>query len=219
MKKSFSLYFVFYLIFTLMIVFTTNSYAESEPNFSSQKRENRYNLSLKGGAYFPTDDLDEFDTGFYGELSFTQYIAQYLALEAGVGYFETEYNDSVPGLVSGSIEIYAIPIIANIKGVIPFEYGEFALGAGVSGYYVNYDVDLDIVGLGSSSDSDDDFIWGAQVLSSLHVDIAENFFLGLEGKYIFTEDAEVGGNLHGLPFSGDFNLNGFIATGVLGFRF
>jgi outer membrane protein W len=193
--------------------------SSSPPKFVPHKREARYNLSLKAGVYFPTDDLEEADNGFYGEISFNHYITKYIALETGLGYFQVDYDESVSGLGSSTEDIYAIPIIANIKGVIPFEYGEFSLGAGLSGYYVNYDADVNLTGFGSSTVSDDDFIWGFQLLSSLNFNIAETFFLGLEGKYIFTEDAEIEGSIFGVPVSAEFNLNGFIATGVLGFRF
>jgi hypothetical protein len=44
--------------------------SSSPPKFVPHKREARYNLSLKAGVYFPTDDLEEADNGFYGEISF-----------------------------------------------------------------------------------------------------------------------------------------------------
>ena len=45
--------------------------SSTPPKFVRQKREERFNLSFKGGVYIPTDDLEDGDNGFYGEISFT----------------------------------------------------------------------------------------------------------------------------------------------------
>ena len=133
------------------------------------------------------------------------------------GYFETE-NKGRGAIVGSSYnekaEIYAIPIITNVKGIVPFKYGEIFLGVGFVGYYVNGELDV-----GPYSASDDDYIFGGQILGGLNFDINEGFFLGLEGKYIITQDAELANNTGPLRGWAEFNLNGFIATGVLGFRF
>ena len=88
------------------------------------------------------------------------------------------------------------------------------MGVGFVGYYVYGELDV-----GPYSASDDDYIFGGQILGGLNFDINEGFFLGLEGKYIFTQDAELADNTGSLRGWAEFNLNGFIATGVLGFRF
>jgi len=181
---------------------------------TSDKHETPYYIAFKGGVYHPTDDLEDFDDGFYGEISLNSYFSKYLAFEIGVGYFETEYkaNGFILGIpYSEKDDIYAIPMITNVKGIVPLKFGELFLGAGVSGYYVHGDVDVNIPGVISVSGNADDYIFGAQFLGGLNINITDTLILGLEGKYIITQDADLDGI--------EFNLNGFIATGVLGFRF
>lgn len=189
---------------------------------TSVQREKPNYVAFKGGVYTPTDDLEDFDNGFYGEISINSYFSEYFAFEIGVGYFETEYNESGTAFgyaYSGKIDIYSIPIITNLKGIVPFKYGELFLGAGLSAYYVYGDLDGDVPSLISISASDDDFIFGAQLLGGLNINITDGAFIGLEGKYIFTQDAELKKNIAGIPFEVEFNLNGYIVTGVIGFRF
>jgi opacity protein-like surface antigen len=64
---------------------------------------------------------------------------------------------------------------------------------------------------GQISVDDSDAIWSLQFIGGLDFDLTESFFVGIEGKYLITDDAEVG------PF--EFNLNGYFVSGVLGFRF
>jgi len=208
MRKS--LYVIFCLFFAPLIILTTNTYADADNS------DNPWYLALKGGIYKPDNDLDDYDTGFYGEIALNRYLSKHFALEAATGYFETENseNGTVLGLNwSANQEIYVIPLTLSIKGILPYKLSEAYLGAGVGGYYVYSDLDYSIQGLVSDSDSDDDIILGAQVFGGFSFNVTDTILLGLEGKYIFTEKAD----LHGADDGS--NLNGFIGTGFLGFRF
>ena len=134
------------------------------------------------------------------------YLSKNFATEVCAGYFETENN-----FYNGKVEIYAIPLSTNVKGIVPFKYGEFFLGAGFVGYTVHAKLDV-----GPDSESDYDYIFGGQFLGGFNFDINDTFFFGIEGKYMITQDVKFEGDLSDVR---EFNLNGFIATGVLGFRF
>ena len=64
---------------------------------------------------------------------------------------------------------------------------------------------------GNFSLDDSASIWSLQFIGGMNFDINESFFIGIEGKYLVTDDAEIG------PF--EFNLDGYFVSGVLGFRF
>jgi opacity protein-like surface antigen len=227
MKNSFRLAFGFILICATLIILPLNSYSETaqplnketENVYRSNRVEKPYYLAFKAGLYEPTDDLEDFDNGFYGEIALNQYINSDFAVEFAVGYFQTDYSESGSYRnisYSGDIDIYTIPITISLKGIIPFEYFELYAGGGIGGYYVDGDIDVRVAGVGSVSDDDDDFIIGGQLFAGLGFDITDKFVVGIEGKYIFTDDAE----MRVLQSeSVEFNLNGYIITGVIGFRF
>ena len=62
----------------------------------------------------------------------------------------------------------------------------FGIGAGVSYNYMKIDVDID-----ENSGDADDWLLGGQVFADLTYKIGAWFF-GVNGKYQFTEDIEVG---------------------------
>jgi outer membrane protein W len=178
---------------------------------------------IKGGAYFPTGDLDdtEFDTGFNGEVAYGYYFQRNLALEIGVGYFETEasFSSTVAGLpISEKDEIWVIPVTLTAKGVTSAEGFELYVGVGAGAYFVDFEADLTIAAVEDSIDDDDVLIGGILVLGA-NVDITSNVFVGVEGKYLLTNDAEFEGAVFGVPVMVETDINGFTLTGNLGIRF
>jgi hypothetical protein len=53
----------------------------------------------------------------------------------------------------------------------------------------------------------------------VHYNITPRFFVGAETKYLWTNDAKLKGDILTVPVEVKFNLNGIIATAVLGLRF
>jgi opacity protein-like surface antigen len=183
-------------------------------NAPSYKPEDPYFIAFKGGIYHPTGDLDDYDTGFYGEIALNGYFSPNFALEAGIGYFETSDSGDDVGLGRTiDQDIYVIPLTVSLKGIMPFKVGEVYLGAGIGGYYVNSDLNLTFHGQTSDMGSDDDFTLGFQLFGGLDYNITDKVFIGFEGKYIYTDEAEVHNGI------AEFNLNGIFATGIFGFRF
>lgn len=172
-------------------------------------------VALKAGIYSPsgTFDLDNFNggqrthfdskTGFNGEIAIGHYFLPFLALELGAGYFESKGS---PAAEPGEIKLKVVPLIATGKVFIPlgmFEpYGLFGVGA--------YITDLDVSG------NSDDFRGSTKITYGLHagagfnINVTDNVFLGVEGKYLWAKPS-FGGQ--------DIKLNGFTTTANLGLRF
>jgi opacity protein-like surface antigen len=181
-------------------------------------------ITVKAGIYTPTDDLDDFDPGFNGELSFGHYFSPKFAVEAGVGYFETEesfssFDPFVFGFFTEDDEVTSIPITVTAKAVYPAESFELYLGGGVGLYFTDFESDVQSSVLGSGSFDDDDTLFGAHFLVGANVDASEIIFVGAEGKYVWTERAETRGTVLGVPVEIDSNLSGYTITGNVGLRF
>lgn len=105
-------------------------------------------LSGKFGAFFPNNDTDGlryFKTGLSGELAFGVKPIPYLAIEAGVGYYEPkdakrtfdEYNSSSDwSFEKDTINIDVLPVTMTLKGILPLFKNrvEMFVGGG-AGYY------------------------------------------------------------------------------------
>ncbi len=208
--------------FTILVLSITFIFFSS---FSAMGQEKPSYITIKAGIYTPTDDLDDadFDTGFNGEISFGHYFSPNFALEAGVGYFETDasFSGYIPfvGFASEDDEVTAIPITLTGKGVYPGEGFELYLGAGVGVYFANFEADASVSGLGSFSFEDDDTVFGFHFLLGANFNLTEVVFLGVEWKYILTEEGKAKDTFLGVPVTLEANLNGYTITGNLGFRF
>ena len=194
----------------------------------AQERSNGYEnkmnyIAIKGGIYSPTDDIEDFDTGFNGEIAINRYLSQYFALEAAAGYYRTSYSEN--GLVfgipySGDIDINIIPVTATGKGIIPFDFGEVYAGIGGGLYFVSGHLDANASNVVKISSSATDSVWGMHFLGGISFDITDSFFVGVEGKYILTEGAELEDEIYGMEVKyPEFNLNGYTVSALLGFRF
>ena len=102
-------------------------------------------LALKGGIYSPSSsyDLDNFNadnrehldskTGFAGEIAVGHYLLPILAIEFGVGYFESEGS---PLASPGETKLKVVPLLATGKVFLPLgpiePYGLFGIGAYIS---------------------------------------------------------------------------------------
>ncbi len=206
------------IVFLLAVVFMVSAPTTS---FAEHKKWDGY-LSFKGGAYFPTGDLDDydFDNGFNGEILLGMYVNKNLALEFGGGYFQTDASFS-EGAFWEEDDVWVIPVIVNIKGVLPLKSVELFGGGGLGLYFANIDVKGYDPLIGPFSVDDDDAIFGGHLLVGFNIDLSDKVFIGVEGKYIFTADnrffceqvscSEIS--------CAKINLDGLTLIGGLGFRF
>ena len=215
MKKYFRWCLMFSLIFTFVSIPTINSYAENN--------EKQNYMTFKAGIYYPeSGDYEDFDTGFNGEISIGHYFSPNAALEFGIGYFDLEWSDigyEWPiGNWSDKGEITTIPITVTLKGIIPFKRGELYGGAGIGVYLVEGEVDVNSDLIDFKVD-DDDVTFGPHVLIGFNIDISQNVFIGVEGKYTWAEEAEFEETILDQKVEIITELDGLICTFNVGFRF
>jgi opacity protein-like surface antigen len=174
------------------------------------ERKGSYFL-VKPGAYFPTGDLQDsgFDTAFTGELAIGTYYNPNLAFEGGVGYFRSSASGGSAGSSVDS-HIWVIPVTATLKGVLPFRGGEVTVGGGMGVYFATMETKVSGPSV-NFSEEDSGAVFGGHALVGVSVDISPSMFIGAEGKYIVTTKATF--------LDTKTNLNGFMVTGVLGYRF
>lgn len=173
-------------------------------------------VALKGGIYSPSSSyhLRDFNsgnslanldskTGFAGEVAFGHYFLPMVAVELGAGYFQSKGS---PAADPGEARLKVVPLVATGKVLLPlgiFEpYGLFGIGA--------YITDLDVDGNAGNFNGSTEITYGLHAGAGFNIDIQENMFLGVEGKYLWAEPSFGGQHLE---------LDGFITTAQIGFRF
>ena len=194
------------LLAVFLIGLATRARAEEQPaNY----------LMLKGGIYSPSTshDIENFNggstshldskTGFAGEVAVGHYFLPFLAVELGGGYFESKGS---PAAEPGAARLKVVPLVATAKLLLPlgpFEpYGLFGAGA----YITRLDLD------GNSGDfrGSTDVTYGLHAGAGFNVNLSKEFFVGVEGKYLWAEPSFGGQHVR---------LDGFITTADLGLRF
>jgi len=195
----------------------------SLPFFAMAADESNY-LVFKGGAYSPqSDDLEDLDTGFNGEISFGHYFNQNFALEVGIGYFETDGSfsgfDAILGNWTEDDEITAIPLTLTAIGISPLGdkvelFGK--LGIGVC--YVDGESDISLGVMGNVSFDDTDTTFGFHIGCGANFDITQNSFFRIEGKHLWAS-SEFEDTVLGVPIELDADLDGFTFTANIGIRF
>jgi opacity protein-like surface antigen len=178
-----------YLIFVLLIICPCLSHAKDQQNY----------ITLKPGMIFFTGDIKhEHPSGFYSELGFGHFIHPNIALEGGVGYF----HDGV----SHGNDIRGVPVTVTIKGVYPMQNFQPFVGGGVGLFFTKYEGILNGIRV-----HDRDTVLGGHVLIGADVRISRVFFVGFEGRYLITSNA----NYDGVKV----NLNGFAPMLRIGVAF
>ena len=182
-------------------------------------------IAFKPGIYSPqSSDLDGFDTGFNGEIAFGYRFNPNIAAEFGIGYFNTEGEETVGGTYVGrDFDIDVYPITFTFKAILPYKKWEFfgLAGGGVYityGPYNDYDYDYDNHHYHDYyyydyDDYDYDVRLGGYLGAGIHYNITRKIFVGVEGKYLWTDKVK----LEDLGLK--FNMDGIIATAVFGIRF
>jgi opacity protein-like surface antigen len=157
----------------------------------------------KLGGFFPmASDVDNFDSGFNGEVSIGRYLAPGFAVEGGIGYFETK------GRINGTAvdrDVEVIPLTFSVRGTIPYGPWEAYGMAGIGVYFVDDKLSSPV---GSASDSAADI--GLHLGLGGKYTLPNNVFFGLEGKYVWLSTS---------TFGNDTRLDGAVLTANVGYRF
>jgi hypothetical protein len=183
-------------------------------------------LTFKPGIYSPqSSDLDGFDTGFNGEIVLGCLFHPNMALEFGIGYFNTEGEITVVGATSvgrEKFDIDVIPVTFTLKAILPYKKWEF-FGLGGVGLYIvpgGYNVgDYYYDGYYYNYDDDYDVVFGGYLGGGIHYNITPRIFLGVEGKYLWTDKVDFKVGDFGVPLGVKLKMDGIIATAVIGIRF
>lgn len=173
----------------------------------------------KMGIYSPqSNDLEGFDNGFNGEIALGHYFNRSLAGEVGLGYFSTGgsfygYN-GYDGYYSDDISFDVVPVTVSLKPVLPLNrYVEIYGIGGIGAYFVNATIETTGQYTGRYSVSDDKTVFGAHLGGGMTFNVDKRLFFGAETKYLWA-DVDFNGNLEG-----HVDLNGFIFTANIGYRF
>ena len=205
---------ILFLILAVALIGTSSPASAEERAATAEGYPANYVL-LKGGMYSPSDnfDLDNFnggqtthfdsETGFAGEVAVGHYFLPILAVELGVGYFESEGS---PAAQPGETKLRVVPVVATGKAFLPlgiFEpYGLFGIGAYIS--------DLNVKGNTGNFRGNTEITFGLHAGAGFNINLHNHMFIGLEGKYLWAEPS-FGGQ--------DVNVDGFITTANIGFRY
>lgn len=175
-------------------------------------------FAVKAGIYSPQEKWDvldagvfeySLDIGFNGELVYGHYFSRNWALELGIGYFQTSGDDTSFDVKSKS-SIDVMPLTVAIKGIIPADKFEIYGIGGIGAYFVWADEKLNGVKF-----SDEDILFGGFLGAGINYNITPTAFLGLEGKYLWTDKT----SLSDSGWRQKHKLDGWLATFNVGFRF
>jgi outer membrane protein W len=191
--------------------------------FSSFGQEYVNDLALKAGIYAPNGNLDDFDVGFSGELAYGRYVAPNLKMELGLGYFECDgsFDRLKTGLgqVSEENELSVIPITVTAKVVLPSNTWEAFGGVGFGFYLADFKSQVNRSSLGSFTLDDSDTAFGAHFVAGANYNFSKRWYIGFEGKYVFTTKVRFEGTASGSPVAAKGDLDGMLATVLVGYRF
>lgn len=173
----------------------------------------------KMGLYSPqSNDLEGFDNGFNGEIALGHYFNRNFAGEVGLGYFSTGGNfygyNGYDGSFSDDISFDVVPITVSLKPVLPLSSNVEIYGiGGIGAYFVNGKIERSGQYTGHYSVSDDKTTFGAHLGGGITFSMDKRLFFGGEVKYLWA-NVDFNGNLEG-----NVDLNGFIFTANVGYRF
>ena len=219
----------FCLLFLALAVCVVPSYVMGADNVSVTGSGGHY-MTFKPGAYFPqSGDLSGYSTGFNGEVALGHRFNENFAAEIGAGFFHTDNTFKNSGLAQTlnfstdeKVTVDVIPVVLTFKGIIPVNKFDFFGLGGIGVYHVSGDVKSTVSVGGSSTESstsDTNTIFGVHAGLGFHYNFSPRWFLGAEGKYLWTSETDLKNTVNGVPVGAKFNLNGILATGVIGFYF
>lgn len=192
---------IFAMVFAVILVCTVTAQAQTD-------RPANY-VVLKAGVYDPSNEFDlgnihiNSKTGFAGEVAIGRYFLPVLAFELGAGYFE---NRGTAAGQAGKTKLKVVPVVLTGKLLAQLGPVEPYAAGGIGAYLTEFDADASLGNINGNTK----VTYGLHAGAGINFNIAPWFFLGAEGRYLWTEP-KFGGQ--------DIKLDGFTVTGDIGFRF
>lgn len=212
------------LLALFMAVNTVGLCAAGKVMAEEESSRNNY-TQIKLGMYQPTGDLDDadYDTGATFGVVYGRYLNKYLVLEAGFDFLGSDRtmrgsNDQA-GFYTQDNTLVGVGGLVTLKG--EYAAGPLALFAGIGGgvYAVTLDSEIESSRLGDFSRDDSDGVFGAHVTAGATYNITDRFFLGIEGRYRWTDDVDIRETVASVPVEYAGDLSGYTVTFNGGFRF
>jgi len=187
---------IFYFIVTITLI----SVLSLPSLIFAGEPKNDY-IVFRGGMFSPgNDDIkDYFDPGINLEFAYGTWTSKYLGAELGIGFFQTRSNKDFPIKTTVTFG----DIFYNGKVRYHADRAEIYGGAGMGVYFSK--VEARAFGI---SDSNMETNYGFQVVAGGNVDIRQDLFVGIEGKYLWTKSDEI-----------DARFDGFTVSAIVGTRF
>ncbi len=195
-----------------------NVMAEENPKKSNYAQ-------LKVGMFQPTGDMEDadYDNGAAVSAVYGRYLNKYLVLEAGFDVFGSD--QTVRGSNSQAGNYIQDNTLVGTAGLVTLK-GEYSAGpvdlfCGVGGgiYAVTLASEIDSSRLGDLDTDDSDGVFGVHVVAGANYNINERFFVGVEGKYRWTDDVDILESVASIPVEYTGDLSGYMVTFNAGFRF
>ena len=153
--------------------------------FSALAKDGRFYIAAKPGAYFPQDELEDFDTGFNGELALGVQLNKSLAAEMNLGYFYTGIEQEIPVImtINGNtfftsrrekVNIDVLPVNFALKGIFPYKKREFFALGGLGAYFVWAERKISMPSFSWKIDGND-IVFGAYVGVGIHYNVTKHF--------------------------------------------
>ena len=207
MRKIFLLSLMLIFVFASTSLYAADKYALGNANIALKVDY----ISFTGDIFDSVDLEDGIYIGLEGYYGITSNL--YVGLEAG--WAETE-NDKTVTLFGDRFDVKTnvnyVPVELNLKYVIKASpQWLIALGAGVS--YNWFDVQLDVCGECSESD----WVFGGQVFTDITYKMSNQWFIGINGKYQFTDDLKF--DVKGIDIETDTNANNWRVGAQVGLMF
>ena len=182
MKKILLVSLVFMFIFAATSVYAAEKFVLGNTNVALKVDYFAFtedvfgDIDLDEGAYVGLE-------GYYGVMP-----DLYVGLEVGWAGTSNDGDVNIAGeMVDTDVDVTLVPVELNLKYVIEAS-PEWIIGLGAGFSYNYFEVEIDPKDYGSADE--DDWVWGGQLFAEVNYKMSDQWFLGINGKYQFTEKLE-----------------------------
>ena len=184
------------------------------------------NYGLAGiGLNRPTGGLDDagYDTGLTTRITYGRVLSKNLVVEGTAEFFFTDQDlnggTDDAGYYTREDTIGVSALMVTLKGQVPAGPLTLFAGAGVGGYYIALDSEIETTAFGDFDVDDEDSVWGVHVVLGATWDLTRRIFLGGQWLYRWTDDVKIEKRVGTVPVELKGDLDGYAVTFMGGFRF